>query len=77
MINWVQFGGYTNFAKCNVKACEKYLQIDTKMYFRQGTDVLALCGTLTAQEAKRHGLVTEVFPDWNFDNEVGLRLKRY
>jgi len=43
----------------------------------KGTDVLALCGTLTAQEAKQHGLVTEVFPSWNFDNEVGRRLKRY
>jgi len=49
----------------------------TLMGKMKGTDVLALCGTLTAQEAKQSGLVTEVFPGWNFDREVDRRTRRY
>lgn len=49
----------------------------TLMGKMKGTEILALCGTLTAQEAKRFGLVTEVLPEWNFDGEVARRTRRY
>jgi len=43
----------------------------------RGTEVLALGGTLTAQEAKRSGLVTEVLPEANFEREVMRRAVKF
>lgn len=43
----------------------------------QATEVLLFGKTLTAREAYNVGLVTEVFPDATFQQEVSSRVKDY
>lgn len=43
----------------------------------RATEALALGGTLTAQEAKRSGLVTDVLPEANFEREVIRKAEKF
>jgi len=43
---------------------------------KSAMDIIAFDGILTAQEAKLRGLLTDVFPDHNFQNEVKRKIER-